>query len=54
MDGSTSEERLEGLIRKIEDYTRFLLVQNQRSKMKDKSAGRRVEDALTFAKTKQQ
>ena len=52
VDGSTSEERLDSLIKKIEDYTRFLLVQNQRSKTKDKSAGRRVEDAMAFAQTK--
>jgi hypothetical protein len=53
MDGSTSEGRLENLIKKIEDYTRFLLVQNQKSKNKDKSAGRRVEDAINFAKSKE-
>ena len=54
MDGSTSEDRLECLIKKIEDYTKFLLVQNQRSKTKDKSAGRRVEEAIQFAKSKEQ
>ena len=53
MDGSNSEDRLENLIKKIEDYTRFLLVQNQRNKTKDKSAGRRVEESVQFAKTKE-
>lgn len=49
VDGSSSKDRLEDLLQKIENYTRFLLVQNQ--KARNKSANRRVEDAQEFARS---
>ena len=37
-DGSTSKDRLEELLAKIEGYTHFLLMQNQRHKQRDAKA----------------
>lgn len=37
-DGSSSKDRLEELLTKIEGYTHFLLMQNQRHKARDAKA----------------
>ena len=42
-DGSSSKSRLDDLLRRVENYTRFLLDQNKRHR--DKTAQERMRDA---------